>query len=70
MQKSWASWEVFARARVQYYLRESFIALNMHPLNRPKVMMLFAQGNVNANGNATNEQTRQLIWELREALRQ
>jgi len=55
-------------ARAQYHLRQSFISLNMHPLNRPEVMMPFAQDNVNANGNVTNEQTRQLIRELLETL--
>ena len=55
-------------ARAQYHLRQSFISLNMRPLNRPEVMMPFAQDNVDANGNVTNEQTRQLIRELLETL--
>ena len=55
-------------ARAPYHLRQSLISLNMHPLNRPEVMMPFAQDNVDANGNVTNEQTRQLIQELLETL--
>src|SRR3989304_9723235 len=55
-------------ARAQYHLRQSFIFLDMHPLNRPEVMMPFAQDNVDANGNVTNEQTKRLIRELLEAL--
>jgi chromate reductase len=55
-------------ARAQYHLRQSFIFLDMHPLNRPEVMMPFAQDNVDANGNVTNEHTRQLIQELLEVL--
>jgi chromate reductase len=55
-------------ARAQYHLRQSFIFLDMHPLNRPEVMMPFAQDNVDVNGNVTNEQTRQLIRKLLEAL--
>jgi chromate reductase len=55
-------------ARAQYHLRQSFIFLDMHPLNRPEVMMPFAQDNVDANGNVTNEQTKQLIRKLLEAL--
>ena len=55
-------------ARAQYHLRQSLIALNMYPLNRPEVMLPFAQDNVDANGNVTNEQTRQLIQELLETL--
>ena len=55
-------------ARAQYHLRQSFVFLDMRPLNRPEVMMPFAQDNVDANGNVTNEQTKRLIRELLEAL--
>jgi chromate reductase len=55
-------------ARAQYHLRQSFVFLDMHPLNRPEVIMPFAQDNVDADGNLTNEQTKQLIRELLEAL--
>ena len=55
-------------ARAQYHLRQSFIFLDMHPVNRPEVMMPYAQDNVDANGNVTNEQTRKLIRELLESL--
>ena len=55
-------------ARAQYHLRQSFIFLNMHPINRPEVMLPSAQDNVDANGRVTNEQTRQLIRQLIEAL--
>ncbi len=55
-------------ARAQYHLRQSFVYLNMHPLNRPEVMLSSAQENIDANGKLTNEQTRQLIRELLEAL--
>jgi chromate reductase len=55
-------------ARAQYHLRQSFVFLNMHPLNRPEVMMPFAQEHVDANGNVTDEQTRQLVRQLLEAL--
>jgi len=55
-------------ARAQYHLRQSFVFLDMHPLNRPEVMMPFAEDNVDAEGNVINEQTKQLIRELLEAL--
>ena len=58
----------FGGARAQYHLRQSFIFLNMHPVNRPEVMLSDAIHNVDANGNVTNEQTRQLIRQLLEAL--
>jgi len=55
-------------ARAQYHLRQSFIFLNMHPLNRPEVMMPFAQEHVDENGNLADETTRQLIKQLLDAL--
>lgn len=55
-------------ARAQYHLRQSFVFLNTHPINRPEVMLSSAQDNVDANGRLTNEQTRQLIRQLIEAL--
>src|SRR3990170_2376051 len=55
-------------ARAQYHLRQSFVFLNMHPLNRPEVMMPFAQEHVDENGNLTDETTRQLIRQLLDAL--
>jgi chromate reductase len=55
-------------ARAQYHLRQSFVFLNMYPLNRPEVMMPFAEDNVDADGNVINEQTKQRIQELLEAL--
>ena len=55
-------------ARAQYHLRQSFVFLNMHPINRPEVMLPSAQDNVDANGRVTNEQTRQLIRQLIEVL--
>jgi chromate reductase len=55
-------------ARAQYHLRQSFIFLNMHPVNQPEVMLSDAPHNVDANGNVTNEQTLQLIRRLLETL--
>ncbi len=55
-------------ARAQYHLRQSFIFLNMHPVNRPEVMLSDAAYNVDANGKVTNEQTRQLIKQLLDSL--
>jgi chromate reductase len=55
-------------ARAQYHLRQSFVFLNMFPLNHPEVMMSFAKDNVDSEGNITNEETKQLISDLLEAL--
>jgi chromate reductase len=58
----------FGGARAQYHLRQSFIFLNMHPVNHPEVMLSDASHNVDPNGKLTNEQTRQNIRQLLEAL--
>ena len=55
-------------ARAQYHLRQTFVFLNMHPVNRPEVMLPDAPHNVDADGRVTNEQTRQLVRQLLEAL--
>ncbi len=58
----------FGGARAQYHLRQTFVFLNMHPVNRPEVMLSDAAHNVDAYGNITNAQTRQLITQLLDAL--
>jgi chromate reductase len=58
----------FGGARAQYHLRQTFVFLDMHPVNKPEVMLSNAKDNVDAAGNVNNEQTRQLIRLLLEAL--
>ena len=58
----------FGGVRAQYHLRQSFVFLNMHPVNKPEVMLSDAPNNVDANGRVTNEKTRQLVRQLLEAL--
>ncbi|MBT0160634.1 NAD(P)H-dependent oxidoreductase [Candidatus Bathyarchaeota archaeon A05DMB-2] len=55
-------------ARAQYHLRQSFVFLNMYPINHPEVMLSLAGKNIDVNGNLTNEETRKLIRELLEEL--
>lgn len=55
-------------ARAQYHLRQTFVALNMYPVNRPEVMLSSADKNVDGNGNLINEQTKTLIRQLIEEL--
>lgn len=55
-------------ARAQYHLRQSFVFLNMYPINHPEVMLPFAEQNIDENGNLTNEETRKLVRELLEEL--
>jgi chromate reductase len=58
----------FGGARAQYHLRQTLVFLDMHPVNRPEVMLSDATHNVDADGNVTNVQTRQQIKQLLEAL--
>jgi len=55
-------------ARAQYHLRQTFVFLNMHPINRPEVMLSQAAQNVDEKGNLTNEETRKMIRQLLEEL--
>jgi chromate reductase, NAD(P)H dehydrogenase (quinone) len=55
-------------ARAQYHLRQTFIFLDMHPLNRPEVMLANARENVDSEGKLTNEDTKKLIRDLLQAL--
>ena len=55
-------------ARAQYHLRQSFVLLNLFPINRPEVMLAQADKNIDENGKLTNEETRKLIRQLLEEL--
>lgn len=59
-----ASIGMLGTARAQYHLRQSFVFLNMFPINRPEVMVAFADRKVDQNGNLTDETTRKLVKEL------
>ncbi len=63
-----ASVGMMGTARAQYHLRQSFIFLNMHPLNQPEVMIANAAERFDANGNLTHEPTKQIIRQLLESL--
>jgi chromate reductase, NAD(P)H dehydrogenase (quinone) len=63
-----ASMGMLGSARAQYHLRQSFIFLNMHPLNRPEVMVSFAQDAFDENGQLINEKTKNLVEQLLAAL--
>jgi chromate reductase, NAD(P)H dehydrogenase (quinone) len=59
-----ASAGVLGGARAQYHLRQSFIFLNMHPVNGPEVMIAKAHEKFDANGNLTDETAKKLISQL------
>jgi chromate reductase len=48
-------------ARAQYHLRQCFIFLNGHVMNRPEVMIPQAQNKFDADGRLTDQQTRDFI---------
>ncbi|HKM59603.1 MAG TPA: NAD(P)H-dependent oxidoreductase [Candidatus Bathyarchaeia archaeon] len=58
----------FGGARAQYHLRQTFVFVNMYPVNKPEVMLSNAADCVDAEGKITDEKTRTLIKQLVEAL--
>lgn len=59
-----ASIGMLGGARAQYHLRQTFVFLNMFPVNRPEVMMPFAASKVDAEGRVTDEDTKKYLREL------
>jgi chromate reductase, NAD(P)H dehydrogenase (quinone) len=64
-----ASPGLFGSARAQYHLRQMLIFLNAMPVNRPEVMIGQAQNKFDADGNLTDEPTREFIRKLLVSLR-
>jgi chromate reductase len=63
-----ASVGMLGTARAQYHLRQTFVFLNMYPLNRPEVMVPFANDKINNDGKVTDPKTKEKIRELLESL--
>jgi len=63
-----ASMGPFGSARAQYHLRQCFVFLDMHPLNKPEVMIGGAAQKFDAAGNLTDEHTGKSIQSLLTAL--
>jgi chromate reductase len=63
-----ASVGMLGTARAQYHLRQSFVFLNMYPINQPEVLVPFAQDKVDKEGKVTDSKTREKIKELLESL--
>ncbi|MGH8282226.1 MAG: NADPH-dependent FMN reductase [Gammaproteobacteria bacterium] len=59
-----ASGSLLGTARAQYDLRRSCVFLNMHPINKPEVMIAMAHNKFDASGRLTDETARKLIAEL------
>ena len=63
-----ASVGAIATARAQYHLRQIMVFLNMFPINQPEVMIGKAQERFDAQGNLTDDATKEFIRQLLENL--
>jgi len=63
-----ASMGTIGTARAQYHLRQTAVFLNMHPLNRPEVMVSRAHERFDASGRLTDEEIRARVTSLLSAL--
>jgi chromate reductase len=59
-----ASVGAIATARAQYHLRQIMVFLNMFPLNQPEVMIGNAAERFDAQGNLTDDGTKDRIRKL------
>lgn len=59
-----ASIGAIATARAQYHLRQMFVFLNMFPINQPEVMIGNASERFDAQGNLTDDATKEFIRKL------
>ncbi len=62
-----ASTGMLGGARAQYHLRQIFVRLNLHPVNKPEVLVAFANDKIK-EGKVVDEKTREKIQELLQAL--
>lgn len=63
-----ASMGMIGTARMQYHLRQVFVFLNSHVLNKPEVMIGKAQDKFDAHGKLTDEATIKVLKAHLEAL--
>jgi len=59
-----ASIGMLGGARAQYHLRQVLVFLNMHPINRPEVIVAYAPEKIDERGKIKDKATRKLIKEL------
>jgi chromate reductase len=59
-----ASGGMLGGARAQYHLRQTFVSLNMHSLNRPEVIVTFASEKIDDKGKVVDEKTREKISKM------
>jgi chromate reductase len=56
-----ASTGMLGGARAQYHLRQSLVVLDVHPINKPEIMISFAEQKFDAAGKLTDEKAKELI---------
>lgn len=59
-----ASIGTIGTARAQYHLRQMMVFLNMFPINQPEVMIGNASQRFDADGNLTDNETKEFIRQL------
>jgi chromate reductase len=59
-----ASIGMLGTARAQYHLRQTMVFFNAFPLNRPEIMVPFAEKKFDETGKLTDEMTREKVKEL------
>ena len=63
-----ASIGTIGTARAQYHLRQMMVFLNMFPINQPEVMIANASERFDAQGNLTDDETKEFIRQLLQSL--
>jgi len=63
-----ASTGTLGGARAQYHLRQVLVALNMHAINRPEVIVASVDEKIDEKGNLRDEKTKKKIRQLLERL--
>ncbi len=63
-----ASIGAIGTARAQYHLRQMMVFLNMFPVNQPEVMIANASERFDAEGNLTDDATKEFIRQLLQSL--
>jgi len=63
-----ASTGMLGTGRAQYHLRQCFVFLNMHAVNRPEVMVNYAREKFDADGKLKDEKAKKSIADLIESL--
>ena len=63
-----ASMGLMGTSRAQYHLRQMFVFLDMHPVNKPEVMIASAHQKFDEEGRLTDAKAREMVGRLVESL--